>query len=191
MLIMEPRAFEIEMDTGALRPAERVIRRTLREMRALFADQDAVERILATDGDRLIYEVCLAGIEEAAGQIPYSTTVIQPGRVGDEFHMTKGHFHVLRDRAEIYLGLAGEGHLILQTEDGTARSLSMRPGTVGYVPPHWGHRTANSGSVPFAFLAAWPGEAGHDYGTVEERGFAQILVSRDGRPTLIANPKHV
>ena len=120
----------------------------------------------------------------------YCTTIIYPGRVGDEFHMTKGHYHDKRDRAEVYLGLAGEGYLLLQADDGTVRSVPMQAGTVAYVPSFWAHRTANTGNEPFIFYAASAGDAGHDYGTIEQAGLAKLLVARDGRPALVDNPKY-
>jgi glucose-6-phosphate isomerase len=189
MARIEPFASRIDLGAGTLEPAAAIIQRKLSDMRSAYADEAAVEQILAAEGDRLIYEVRAAGIDEVEGHIPHSTTVIQPGRVGDEFHMTKGHFHVKRDRAEIYLCLAGQGQLILQAEDGTVRTVAMERGTVAYVPPNWAHRTANTGDRPFAFFAAWPGDAGHDYGTIEASGFAKILVLRDGEAVLVDNPR--
>jgi glucose-6-phosphate isomerase len=104
--------------------------------------------------------------------------------------MTKGHFHVKRDRAEVYLGLSGEGYLLLQTDAGEVSSVPMQAGTVAYVPPYWAHRTVNTGAEPFIFFAVWPGDSGHDYGTIEKIGFAKIMVERNGTVTLLDNPKH-
>ena len=61
----------------------------------------------------------------------------------------------------------------------------MGPGVVAYVPPHWAHRTVNTGSEPFVFLAIYPGDAGHDYGTIETEGFPQRVVERDGQPAVV------
>jgi glucose-6-phosphate isomerase len=185
---MEPFTTQLNMQAGTLQPVERVVRRHLSDMRDMYADTEAVKRILAGEGDRLIYEFYAADLPEEEGQVLYGATVVYPGRVGDEFHMTKGHFHKKRDRAEVYLGLAGEGYLVLQADDGTVRGVAMQPGTVAYVPPLWAHRTANIGDTPFIFFAVWPGDAGHDYGTIEQTGFAKRLVNRDGHPTFIDNP---
>ena len=38
----------------------------------------------------------------------------------------------------------------------------------------------NTGSEPFVFFAAWPGDSGHDYGAIEKVGFAKIMVERNG-----------
>lgn len=185
---MEPFASQLDLHSGVLQPAGAVARR-LSGMRTMFADQAAVEAILQREGDRLIYEVYPVELPEEPGQVLHGTTVLYPGRVGDQFHMTKGHFHTRRDRAEVYLGLSGRGALLLQTEGGETRLVPMQAGTVAYVPPYWGHRTANTGEEPFIFFAAWPGDSGHDYAAVERNDFRQILVARDGKAVLTDNPR--
>ena len=189
MKLMRPFKTELGFQTGVIEPVNQVIRRHLTDMRDTFADQAAVSRILDQEGNRLIYEVYPVELPEDAGQVLHSTTIIHPGRVGDEYHMTKGHYHILRDRAELYLGLSGEGCLLLMTELGEVSTVPMRAGTIAYVPPYWGHRTINTGSTPFIFLAAWPGDSGHDYATIEKTGFAKIMIECDGAPTLRDNPR--
>ncbi len=186
---MEPFAAALDFKTGIIDSAQQRLQRRLSDMRAMYADRDAVEAALTRDNP-LIYEVYGTDLPEREGQVLYCTTIIYPGTIGDEYYMTKGHFHALRDRAEIYLGLAGEGYLLLATDAGDARALKMEPGIVTYVPPYWAHRTINCGDVPFIFLAAWPGDAGHDYATIETMGFPKLLVRRGGQPTLIDNPRY-
>lgn len=171
--------------SGRLAPATSTIERRLSHMRGFFADAQAEEALAAEDP--IVYEVFQYDVPETLGELFTCTTVLHPGRVGDEFFMTKGHYHSVRDRAEVYYGLAGRGRLLLQTEDGGFESTEMEPGTVAYVPPCWGHRTVNTGDQDFVFLAVYPGDAGHDYGSIETTGFAQRLVDRDGTPTLVAN----
>lgn len=190
MVVMEPFTSQLDLQGGLVRQAARVIKRHLSDMRHMYVDAGAVERIMKEEGDRLIYEIHVADVPEEEGQLPYCTTIIYPGRVGDEFHMTKGHFHVKRNRAEIYLGLAGEGYLLLQTDDGTVASVPMRRGTVGYVPPFWAHRTVSTGDEPFIFFATYPGDAGHDYGTIERTGFAKLVVARNGQAVLADNLRY-
>jgi len=180
----------LDMQTGTLKPVGQIIRRHLSDMRRMYADREVANRILKQEGDRLIYEVYASDLPEEEGQLLYCTTIIYPGRVGQEFHMTKGHFHEKRARAEVYLGLAGEGYLVLQADDGTVRGILMQPATVAYVPPMWAHRTVNTGDESFIFFAAWPGDAGHDYGTIEQSGFAKLVVARDGQVTFVNNPKY-
>ncbi|MCZ7539826.1 MAG: hypothetical protein M5U29_07950 [Anaerolineae bacterium] len=115
---------------------------------------------------------------------------MRPGKVGDEYFMTKGHYHARGECAELYYGLLGEGYLLLQTPEGEVSLQRIVPGAAAYVPPYWGHRTINTGTRNFVFLAVYPADAGYDYKTIAERGFASILVERDSAPTLVPNPRY-
>jgi glucose-6-phosphate isomerase len=141
--------------------------------------------------DPLIYEVYYAAEFPAVeGGLGYCTTIIHPGKVGDEYFMTKGHYHAKGDRAEIYYGMLGEGWLILQSPEGLVSTQRMIPGTAAYVPPYHGHRTANVGSENFVFLSVFPADSGYDYRTIAERGFASIVVEQNGKPQLVPNPRY-
>lgn len=184
-----PFGLEINFQNGLVSTPNVITERRLSQVRRVYRDQAAVDRILSDEGDRLVYQVYGADLPEDEGQVLYCTTIIQPGTVGGEYHMTKGHYHARRDRGEVYLGLAGEGMLLLMLEDGTLRSIPMHPGTAAHIPPYWAHRTVNTGNVPFVFFSAWPGDAGHDYGTIEDTGFADLVVEAHGKPALIPNPR--
>lgn len=170
--LLEPFALSLGLETGDLEPHTTLIVRRASSLRGAFADADALEETIA-DGDPVVYEVRRYDVPEEAGQLISCTTVIQPGTVGGEFFMTKGHFHSERETGEIYVGLAGSGYLLLMTEDGGRAEVPMERGTVAYVPPYWAHRTVNTGDEPFVFFAVYPGQAGHDYGTIETTGFPQ------------------
>lgn len=58
-----------------------------------------------------------------------------------------------------------------------------------YVPGRWAHRSINHGNEPFVMLFAYPAEAGHDYGTIETKGYRKLVIEKDGKPELIDNPK--
>ncbi len=189
MTAMEPFSTMLDMGTGVLDPKGKVVERYLSNMKGMFADPEAEQAIMATEEDRLIYHVYVVELPEEEGQILHCTTVIYPGTVGDEYHMTKGHFHAKRATGEVYFGIAGEGYVILMTDEGEVRHVRMEPGAVVYVPPLWAHRTINTGDTPLTFLSAWPGDAGHDYGTIEERGFGKLCVKRDGEAVFVDNPK--
>jgi glucose-6-phosphate isomerase len=169
---------------GELRPATSTVQRRLSHMRGMYRDAEA-EAAAVRDEDPLIYEVYQYDVPKFAGELIPCTTVLHAGKVGDEFFMTKGHFHEQRDRAEIYYGLSGQGQLVM-AKDGEAETVAMDAGTVAYVPPHWAHRTVNTGDVPFVFLAVYPGDAGHDYGTIETHGFPQVVLERNGQVVVLS-----
>jgi glucose-6-phosphate isomerase len=184
---MKPFATTLSYDERMITPHARRIERRLSHMRGMYQDAAATEAILKRE-DPLIYEVYTVDVPETAGQLLHGLTVLHPGQVGDEYYMTKGHFHVVLDTAEIYLGVEGKGYMLMQTKDGDFQAMEIERGTIAYVPPHWAHRTVNTGKKPFVFFAVWPGHSGHDYGTIEESGFLQLVVERDGQPALIPNP---
>jgi glucose-6-phosphate isomerase len=185
---MHPFSVAVNLQHGTIPAAPEVVERRLSDMRGLYADKRAEAALL--DDNPLVYRVYNATQNpHEEGQLLYSTTVIYPGRVGDEFFMTKGHFHAKGDRAEVYFGLRGEGYLLLQTPEGEVTAQRIMPGVAAYVPPYWGHRTVNVGTDEFAFLAVFPADAGYDYKTIGERGFAKILIALDDGPTLVPNPR--
>lgn len=180
---LDPFALALDFRSGALDPYTTRIERRLSDMRGAYADAEAVENLIA-GGDPIVYEVLQYDVPEEIGQLICCTTVLQPGTVGDEYFMTKGHYHADRATGEVYLGLSGRGYLLLMTEAGGSAAVPMTPGTTAYVPPYWAHRTVNTGDEPFVFFAVYPGQAGHDYGSIEQTGFAQRVFSTSGGPAL-------
>jgi glucose-6-phosphate isomerase, archaeal len=123
--------------------------------------------------------------EGTTGGLFWGSTTIQPGLVGDEYFMTHGHFHSIRDRAEFYATVKGRGVLLFMDDDGNVWTQAMALGSVHYVPGKVAHRVINTGDQPLVFLATWPSDAGHDYGSIRTRGFSKRMVMRNGEPCLI------
>ncbi|MCY3915358.1 MAG: cupin domain-containing protein [Chloroflexi bacterium] len=190
MPLIAPFVTEVHFSSGVLSAPGYVIQRNLSDMANMYADSDEAARILAEDGDRLIYEVQGVDLPAEEGQLPHCTTRITPGRIGAEFHMTKGHYHARREQGEVYFGLTGRGWLVMQTETGESSVQDMVAGSAAYVPPYWAHRTVNVGDEDFVFFSVWEARAGHDYGTIERDGFRVLVVMRDGQPAVVDNPKY-
>ena len=190
MNLITPAKTEVDFASGQLSRADYKIQRRLSDMAAMYADRDEAARLLAEEGDRLIYEVQGVALPEEEGQIPHCTTRILPGDIGGEFHMTKGHYHARREQGEVYFGLSGRGMLLLQTEAGATSEIEMVAGSAAYVPPFWAHRTVNIGAEDFVFFSVWEARAGHDYGTIERDGFRKLVVLRDGGVAVVDNPRY-
>lgn len=172
---IRPFAAVLDHLRGEIEPSGPVSERRTSDMEGLYQDE-AKRQELVRSGDPLVYRVAAAPVPEVAGEVPFSITTIEPGTVGEEFFMTKGHAHTGHE-GELYVGLSGRGGLILY--DGKqACWLEIEPDSAGYIPPGWAHRTVNIGSEPFRFLAVYPGAAGHDYEFVVERGMG-LRVLRD------------
>jgi len=166
---------------GEAQPAKR----HLADLRGCFRDTGAFERALAHD-NRLVYTV--AAVEPAAGEgdLHYGLGVIYPGLVGDEYFLTKGHLHTWRAAAELYIGIAGEGLMLLEDEvTRENRLVPLQPNGVVYVPGHTAHRTVNTSDVPLTYLGVYPARAGHDYGAIAERNFRSVVINRNGKPHLL------
>jgi glucose-6-phosphate isomerase len=158
--------------------------KTLGQLAGIFADVSAWR---AMDPETEVYCVRFwrPVPDGATGGLFWGATILQPGRVGDEYFMTHGHFHAIQNRAEFYATVKGEGALLLMDDKGETWSETMRPGTVHYIPGCVAHRVANTGDEPLIFLASWPSDAGHDYGTIKTEGFSKHMVLRNGEPCLV------
>lgn len=138
-------------------------------------------------GDPEVYFT--AGDEDAQGegQLHYVLGLIHPGKIGAEYHMTKGHSHAWRPAAEVYIGLHGEGLMLLQNEQsGECVALPLGAESVVYVPGHTAHRTVNTGAEPLVYWGVLSSQAGHDYGALADSNFALVVVEVDGRPQVLA-----
>jgi len=163
-------------------------KRKLSNMKGIFADGTAYENVLRS-GDPLIYEFFELGAPETAGDIAFGSSITYPGKVGNEYYMTKGHFHTILETAEVYYALAGEGGLLLESPEGDTEFFPLMPGKALYVPQRYAHRSVNTGNVPLVTFFAFRGDAGHDYGTIETKGFRKLVVERDGKFAVVDNPK--
>jgi glucose-6-phosphate isomerase len=77
--------------------------------------------------------------------------------------------------------------MLMETEDGRSSAVEMRPDVAVYVPARWAHRSINTGDEPLISFCVYPGNAGHDYGTIETEGFRKRIVEIDGKPRIIDN----
>ena len=162
---------------------ERIDRR-IKNLKDIFFDKAALEKL---NPETIVYEVesYLPVALNTEGGLFYGITYIHPGVVGNEYFMTKGHFHKIADRAEFYWGIEGEGMLILMDKYRKTWAEKMYPGSLHYIDGYTAHRTANTGASVLSFGACWPSDAGHDYDSISQRGFSKILVQENGQPILI------
>ena len=176
-----------DLNTG-LSSARESTTRHLSKMAGMYADADAFEAMLPDDP--LVYEFYEMGLPERDGDVAFGTSITYPGKVGDEYFMTKGHFHTILDTAEVYYCLAGTGMMLMENPDGDWEARELNPGTALYVPGRYAHRSVNTGSNgPLVTFFAFRADAGHDYGTIETKGFRKLVVERDGTPAVMDNPK--
>lgn len=177
------RPFSILLDTAnlSLVPEGPVLTRRMSDLDGLFADHETWSATVAAN-DPVVYTVRSSPVPETQGELPQSITTILPGNVSGEFFMTKGHQHH-EFEGEIYLGLEGVGGLLMYNGADVV-FLDMKPGVIGYIPPGWAHRSINTGSESYSFLAVYPGGAGHNYDWVLENGFGKRVFAGSTAPEL-------
>jgi glucose-6-phosphate isomerase len=170
--------------TGAIDGGSEVVRK-LSQLRGSFQDTTAVDAALSRD-DPVVYRVVAVEPANGAGDLHYGLGTIFPGKVGAEYFLTKGHLHSRREAAEVYIGLSGEGMMLLEDEHtGESRIEPLGAGKVVYVPGYTAHRTMNTGKEPLTYFGVFPCDAGHDYGAIAERNFLKMVVEQDGAPVLV------
>ena len=184
MLNAEQLLSQFNPATGEI-PGALAIRRHLLDLRGCFADMAAFESAVAA-GNPLLYSVATVEPGSGAGDLHYGVVLLMPGKIGGEYYLTRGHLHSWREAAELYLGLTGEGVMLLEdVPSGECRLLPLRPNGAIYVPGHTAHRTINTGSAPLTYLGVYPAKAGHDYDAIARKNFRCVVVERDGRPAML------
>ena len=179
---------DFDLKTGLSKSGAESSKRYVSSMRGMYADEAATEEMIK-NGDPLVYEFYEMGAPEKDSDLAFGASITYPGKVGNEYFMTKGHFHTVLETAEVYYCLSGEGYMLLESPEGDWSAQPLKPGMMVYVPPRYAHRSINTGSVPLVTFFCFRGDAGHDYGTIETKGYRKLLVEKDGKVEIVDNPK--
>ena len=178
---------DFDLNTGFSK-TEQTTKRYLSQMKDMFCDVDAYQALLK-DGDPLVYEFHELGCPERPGDLAFGTTILYPGKVGNEYFFTKGHFHTILATAEVYYTLSGEGYMVMENPEGDCIEMPLSKGQAVYVPRRYAHRTVNTGKDPLILFYTFDADAGHDYGTIETKGYHHLIVEKDGKPAVISNSR--
>jgi glucose-6-phosphate isomerase len=161
------------------------------DLEGLYRDEDAFREARSGDDGSPVYWVESSQTEDGPGGLITGISVLEPGRIGQEYAMTRGHLHAIADRSELYVGLSGRGVMILETLDGRSEVIDIVPGKAVYVPGWWVHRSVNTGSQRFIALFCYAADAGQDYSIIERAGGMKSLVVVDGDGYRVEpNPDH-
>jgi glucose-6-phosphate isomerase len=184
MLDLEKLLSRYNPSTGEISDAP-LAERHLSDLKDCFADTAAYEGALAA-GNPLVYTVTAIEPGSGDGDLHYGLGCLMPGKIADEYFMTKGHLHAWREAAEFYFGLGGEGVMLLQDEaTGESRMVPLEPNGAVYVPGRTAHRTMNVSNVPLTYIGVYPAKAGHDYGSIAKTNFRCMVVERNGKPAMV------
>lgn len=186
-----PVALTLRPDEGRLEGSNGRYEKFLPDLDGLYRDAVAYADRLATDDGSPVYWVETTQTEDGPGGLITGISVLEPGTVGQEYAMTRGHLHAVADRSELYVGLSGRGVLVLDTLDGRSEVVEVAPGKAVYVPGYWVHRSVNVGAERFVTLFSYAADAGQDYAIIERAGGMRSLVVTDGEGYAVReNPEH-
>jgi glucose-6-phosphate isomerase, archaeal len=175
----------VDMVSGIMKGhAVTLQQRRMSDLKGVFADEQAR---LAMPPDQLAYEVQMYTPvpDGTEGGLFFGNTTIYPTKVGNEFMMTKGHFHAKANRNEYYLGIKGTGYLLFMNENRECWVEPMTQGSLHFIGANLAHRVVNTGRDPLTFLASWPSDAGHNYETIQQHGFSVRIIEKDGNPFIV------
>jgi glucose-6-phosphate isomerase, archaeal len=170
--LLNAESLEIQPNTGGYV-------KHIRELDRIYADEEKFQQLLQSRGSEIAYRVNELRFTEGGNDLITGISVLNPGKVGAEFFMTRGHLHQRADRSETYYCLSGHGILLMEDLEGKVEAAEMRPGNLVYVPPFWVHRSVNIGSEIFATLFSYPADAGQNFEIVRKAGGFKLLVVED------------
>lgn len=167
------------LDEGTIKGADHTERK-LSDLKGFFADEEAYNQAL-TEDDPVIYTVQSINPANGEGDLSYGMGTLMPGKIGNEYYLTKGHFHSWREASEVYICLEGNGMMVLEEEEsGETKTFRFEMNDIVYVPGYTAHRTINCGDAPLKYLGIYPSAAGHDYGAIATQNFKSVIAEIHG-----------
>jgi glucose-6-phosphate isomerase len=189
--IHAPIALSVAAD-GTLTGRSSTYRKRLADLDGLYLDDEAFQGLRARLPDMVAYWVEESRADTGQGGLVIGTSTLEPGKVGSEYWMTRGHLHALADRAELYYCVSGRGVMLMETVDGRVSTVELTAGKAVHIPGYWVHRSVNVGTERFSTLFCYPVDAGQDYEIIRRAGGMATLIVDDGHGgwTTRSNPRH-
>eukprot|EP01037_Dinobryon_pediforme_P015305 gene15305-15447_t len=181
MSLVEPGICIVDAEKGELIGASNRYVKTLKDLSGVYEDQAAYDALLAELGDEIVYEVTDYKPSANPGDMIIGVTRMKPGKVGNEYFLTRGHIHARPNRPEMYYGEKGHGLMLLESPAGEIRTVEIGPRTMCYVPPFWIHRSVNTGVGELVMTFAYPADSGQDYDIIAKAGGMRQRIVDDGK----------
>ncbi|MCR2762814.1 cupin domain-containing protein [Microbacterium sp. zg.B48] len=178
---------------GGLEGTPDIYRVPLGRLDGVYSDSAAYRAETDRVGaDAEVYSVRSHSYADGPGSLTIGTSRLEPGKIGLEYALTRGHLHRRADRAELYYCLSGRGVMLMDTVDGRASAIELTPGKAVHVPGGWIHRSVNVGAEPFVTLFCYNSDSGQDYEIIADAGGMSQLVIDDGLGgwAAVPNPQH-
>jgi glucose-6-phosphate isomerase len=180
-MYQKPSAHRIDSATGEMSGATGRYEKRLGDLVGLYGDDTAYKHTILNEPDRVVYYVQDVRPQQDHSDLIFGTTWMEPGRIGNEFYMTRGHIHARANRPETYYGESGEGVMLLENPEGETKILEISKRVLVYVPPMWIHRSVNTGSQPLVLSFCYPCDSGQDYEIIAQSGGMAKRIVTDGK----------
>ncbi|QKJ85547.1 Glucose-6-phosphate isomerase [Paramixta manurensis] len=180
MKMCEPVSCQVDLSAGVMDNGSGHYQKRLNDLAGLYADGDAFATQASVAGDRVVYEVTERRPDAQHGDLIFGVTRMSPGKIGNEYFLTRGHIHAQADRPEIYYGQSGHGVMLMESPAGETRIVAIGPQSICYVPPYWIHRSVNVGAEDLVMVFAYPADSGQDYEIIARSGGMKTRIVDDG-----------
>lgn len=187
-----PQSFAVD-PAGPIEGSTGTYTKVIGDLSGVYQDSQAYRTYVDTHGASTVaYRVFDQKYGSTPGALTVGTSILEPGKVGKEYALTRGHLHAQADRAEMYHCLSGHGVMLLETLGGQSQAVELTAGRAVNIPGHWIHRSVNVGDQPFVTLFCYNTDAGQDYTVIEKAGGMKnlVTVTDDGGWQLTPNPSH-
>ena len=171
--LIDPFGVQFDLAEGIMHDPQDQIVRHASDMRGYYADEAALEQLIATAGrPAALRNVRIAGAGRVrSGQVLHQQAVSR--RRGRRVLHDQGTLpHGTGNRRDLPVP-EGPGLMMMKLSDGTCRWEQFVPGRLVYVPPYWAHRSINTGDEPLISLCIYPGDAGHNYGDIQDGRYSR------------------
>ena len=191
MNIIDPILASFKNIKGSFPQATGHYSKKFNELEDMYENKLEFQKMLPKWKNRVVYEVWEHRSSENKGDLVFGTSVMKPGRVGDEFFLTRGHQHQKAYCAETYFCLSGKGVILMESPDGDIKALKLEKSQLVYVPPLWLHRSVNIGDSELVTLFTYNSDAGQNYEILKKSGgMRKRVVQKDNNGwTLVANTR--
>lgn len=126
------------------------------ELEGYFSDRK--EWLKSSGNDDVVYEVFTKNFSP----LKMNLTMINPGRIGKEFYMTRGHVHG-NETPEFYVLLEGKGSLLMKMKRKRLETVRLKKGEIVLVPEGCAHRLVNTGRKKLKVLTVFHEDSRPDY----------------------------
>jgi glucose-6-phosphate isomerase len=187
-----PASCSVDLASGIMHGATGRYEKRLADLRGIYEDEAEFDRLVEQGANPVVYEVTEFRPSTESGDLIFGLTRMVPGKVGQEFFLTRGHIHAKADRPEIYYGQRGRGLMLMESPAGETRVVEIGPQTICYVPPFWIHRSVNVGEDDLLLMFVYPADSGQDYDIITRAGGMRhrVMAAGDGGWTLAENPRY-